>query len=165
MKLASSLETMQVNCEWLNMQKAFIDAAIALVNLHHDNAIYHGGLSMSSVTYSGLTDHAYFLDWAFSCTADTIKSRISNPSKYYFKTTRLSTFEDLKFADLLALSLIYADMIAVQREHRTKPSEVLRKEYKSRSSSEWNDYITRTKLVGVKILDKLVINLAKNSQK
>ena len=76
-------------------------------------------------------------------------------------TNKNSIFDDLLVQDLLALVLIYADVVSMINLDEFTPSSTLKLEYKGKASAQWNMWLAKSQLTGIDVVDNLVKKLAK----
>lgn len=107
------------------MQRTFELAAFELLNLHHDYKVFQGGLHPASIVFAGVNKMVFFLNWAHACREQSTEGQAHNPSKYYFKTKKGASFDDLVIDDLLAMLLVYADCLAAMNQSEVFPSSLL----------------------------------------
>ena len=86
-------------------------AAADLINLHEQDHLYQGSLSMEAVAYCPSRKQTYFLDWSGSCSSNGTSNRLKSSTRFYYESKDQMAFNDLLIADLLALVVIYADLV------------------------------------------------------
>ena len=132
---ARSISMLKERKAWINVKQCLQHAAADLINMHDQQKLFHGGVSMHNLCFSGSLKQAFFLDWSSSCYQNGAKTRINNLPQYYFMTKKNTDFDELLIHDLLALVLIYADIVTMINLDEHTPSSTLRLEYKGRPSA------------------------------
>ena len=150
---------------WPLLKTCLEKSGAELVDLHDRHKIYQGGLNFESVVYAGVDKECKFLNWSYSCTPIGVKIRLQNPNHYYFKVKIKADFEELIISDLLAFTLIYADLVGQLNSFGQRPSWQLQSEWHKHTNDEWNGWLLKAQLTGIDEIDKFIYQLAKSGQK
>ena len=117
------------------------------------------------MAYSTLTKRTYFLYWDYACSLDGIDQRLHSSNHYYFQLNQKSSFQDLIISDLLALMLVYADLVAELNKQSLVPSLVIKTVWNQLAASDWDTWLRDANLTGVKAIDEMICNLGKSGIK
>ena len=91
--LPSTLELMRTKKMWNESKKCLQAAAMQLMQMHDEDKIFQGGLSLESIAYSATTQEAFFLDWGKSCTPDAVSHRLTHNRRFYLLMDKTMDFE------------------------------------------------------------------------
>ena len=96
------------------------------------------------MVYSGSAKMVYFHDWSRSSFKSQVGSMLDHSTNFYFMSNRDTDFEKLLVHDLLALTLVYADLVSVLNEDEYRPSQTISNKYRSIGRDHWNLWVTST---------------------
>ena len=147
-------------------KQCFINALEQLKCWHEVHKLFQGGITFFTLALIENTGNVLFLDWSKVERLDSALIPVHNSSGRYYMPHWLRSEEQLKIADMVALLLAYADLVASFTHEPIMPSQVIREKSVNLDALEWMNWAKEANLVQGAFLNALLLKygrLAKHS--